>query len=214
MILSAAIDNGYIFLSLIAILTSVVSAVYYLAIIRQIFFDKSDYILNTEFYYYITKLKKLGSINNINYSLNDYSLNDYSLSDSIYPDKNSNDLEYHTINVTHVQLDRENDFNYEKLDLKNEIYTTLNDTTSKDTNIDNDKNKFDLTLNNTNAVGIIYDSSLIRKNKVIFFIKNIVLSSSLSNIISILTLFITLFMLIPRESLSMANILALILFNP
>ena len=46
MILSAAIDNGYIFMSLVAILTSVISAVYYLAIIKQIFFDKPDYELN------------------------------------------------------------------------------------------------------------------------------------------------------------------------
>ena len=48
MILSAAIDNGYIFMSLVAILTSVISAVYYLAIIKQIFFDKPDYELNSE----------------------------------------------------------------------------------------------------------------------------------------------------------------------
>jgi len=48
MILSAAIDNGYIFMSLVAILTSVISAVYYLAIIKQIFFDKNDYSLNDE----------------------------------------------------------------------------------------------------------------------------------------------------------------------
>lgn len=48
MILSAAIDNGYIFMSLVAILTSVISAVYYLAIIKQIFFFKPDYELNNE----------------------------------------------------------------------------------------------------------------------------------------------------------------------
>ncbi len=48
MILSAAIDNGYIFMALIAILTSVISAVYYLAIIKQIFFDRPDYLLNEE----------------------------------------------------------------------------------------------------------------------------------------------------------------------
>jgi len=48
MVLSAALDNGYIFMSLVAILTSVISAVYYLAIIKQIFFDKPDYIVNPE----------------------------------------------------------------------------------------------------------------------------------------------------------------------
>ena len=43
MVLSAAIDSGYVFMSLVAILTSVISAVYYLVIIKQIFFDKPDY---------------------------------------------------------------------------------------------------------------------------------------------------------------------------
>ena len=49
MILSAAIDGGYIFISLVAILTSVISAVYYLAIIKQIFFEKPDYKINPVF---------------------------------------------------------------------------------------------------------------------------------------------------------------------
>jgi NADH-ubiquinone oxidoreductase chain 2 len=35
-------------MSLVAILTSVISAVYYLAIIKQIFFDRPDYRLNEE----------------------------------------------------------------------------------------------------------------------------------------------------------------------
>jgi NADH-ubiquinone oxidoreductase chain 2 len=42
MVLSAALDSGYIFLSLIAILTSVIGAVYYLNIIREIYFSPSD----------------------------------------------------------------------------------------------------------------------------------------------------------------------------
>lgn len=46
MVLSAALDNGYIFLSLIAILTSVIGAVYYLSIVKEIFFFSSDYNLN------------------------------------------------------------------------------------------------------------------------------------------------------------------------
>jgi NADH-ubiquinone oxidoreductase chain 2 len=46
MVLSAALDNGYVFLALVAILTSVISAVYYLNIIKQVFFDKSDYKIN------------------------------------------------------------------------------------------------------------------------------------------------------------------------
>ena len=46
MILSSALDSGYVFMSLVAILTSVISAVYYLVIIKQIFFDDLDYIIN------------------------------------------------------------------------------------------------------------------------------------------------------------------------
>ena len=115
MILSAAIDNGYIFMSLVAILTSVISAVYYLAIIKQIFFDKPDYTLNNE-------------------------------------------------------------------------------------------------LTNLNAEGLITEKNTISK-KVSITINNIVLSSSLSLSISIITLVIALFIFIPEELLSLANILALILFN-
>jgi NADH-ubiquinone oxidoreductase chain 2 len=48
MVLSAALDNGYIFITLVAILTSVISAVYYLNIIKQIFFDKCEYRINPE----------------------------------------------------------------------------------------------------------------------------------------------------------------------
>jgi len=48
MVLSAAVDNGYVFMSLVAILTSVISAVYYLAIVKQIFFYTPDYDFNLE----------------------------------------------------------------------------------------------------------------------------------------------------------------------
>jgi NADH-ubiquinone oxidoreductase chain 2 len=49
MVLSAALDNGYIFISLIAILTSVIGAVYYLNIIKQIFFFSPEYKVNPLF---------------------------------------------------------------------------------------------------------------------------------------------------------------------
>jgi NADH-ubiquinone oxidoreductase chain 2 len=48
MVLSAALDNGYVFLTLVAILTSVISAVYYLNIIKNIFFDVPEYKMNPE----------------------------------------------------------------------------------------------------------------------------------------------------------------------
>jgi NADH-ubiquinone oxidoreductase chain 2 len=46
MVLSAALDNGYIFLSLVGILTSVIGAVYYLNIIKEIFFFSPEYKVN------------------------------------------------------------------------------------------------------------------------------------------------------------------------
>ena len=46
MVLSAALDNGYIFLSLIAIITSVIGAVYYLTIVKEMFFFSSEYKIN------------------------------------------------------------------------------------------------------------------------------------------------------------------------
>ena len=116
MVLSAALDSGYIFLTLVAILTSVISAVYYLNIIKQVFFDKSDYVVNPE-------------------------------------------------------------------------------------------------LENINLQGNITKNNILIK-KLTFKLDSIILSSSLTITISILTLTILLFIFIPNEWLSMANVLALIIFNP
>ena len=117
MVLSAALDSGYTFIVLVAIVTSVISAVYYLTIIKQIFFYKSDYTR--------TLL-----------------------------------LDYITISGS---------------------------------------------ITNTNNV-LIQD--------VTFKIKNLVLSSFLSVTISVLTLLITLFIFMPQQWLSLANILALTFLNP
>jgi NADH-ubiquinone oxidoreductase chain 2 len=62
MVLSAALDSGYIFITLVAILTSVISAVYYLNIIKEVFFDKSDYKINPE----LNNMVLHGNINNVN----------------------------------------------------------------------------------------------------------------------------------------------------
>ena len=48
MVLSAALYKGYIFLSLVAIITSVIGAVYYLNIIKEMFFFLSEYRFNIE----------------------------------------------------------------------------------------------------------------------------------------------------------------------
>jgi NADH-ubiquinone oxidoreductase chain 2 len=46
MVLSAALDKGFIFLSLVAIITSVIGAVYYLNIVKEIYFNSPIYVLN------------------------------------------------------------------------------------------------------------------------------------------------------------------------
>jgi NADH-ubiquinone oxidoreductase chain 2 len=50
MVLSAALDNGYVFMALVAILTSVIGAGYYLNLVKEIFFNKPDYEKNPSFY--------------------------------------------------------------------------------------------------------------------------------------------------------------------
>jgi len=67
MILSSALDNGYVFMALIAILASVVSAYYYLAIVKQIFFHKTDYILNPVLENITLKASILNKTNNSHY---------------------------------------------------------------------------------------------------------------------------------------------------
>ena len=116
MVLSAALDNGYIFLSLVAILTSVVGGVYYLNIIKEIFFYSSEYKINP-------------------------------------------------------------------------------------------------LLQNLNLNGAIYNSKKIKLKSVVFNYKNIVISSSISIVISIITLIIILFIFMNKEWLSMGTILVQILFS-
>lgn len=62
MVLSAALDKGLIFLSLIAILTSVIGGIYYLSIVKEMFFSKPDYKVNT----LLENLKIKGNIVNNN----------------------------------------------------------------------------------------------------------------------------------------------------
>jgi NADH-ubiquinone oxidoreductase chain 2 len=48
MVLSAALQDGFIFLAIIAVFTSVISAVYYLFVIKTMFFDEQIYKPNTK----------------------------------------------------------------------------------------------------------------------------------------------------------------------
>ena len=88
MVLSAALDSGYVFLTLVAILTSVISAVYYLSVIKQIFFDKNEYKLNENmkgsYYAYLEQATSKFTIKPISFDLNNIVLsNAYSLTISI-----------------------------------------------------------------------------------------------------------------------------------
>jgi NADH-ubiquinone oxidoreductase chain 2 len=58
MILSAALDNGYVFMSLVAIITSVIGAAYYLNIVKQVFFYQKNYKINSS----ITEKNLIGYI--------------------------------------------------------------------------------------------------------------------------------------------------------
>ena len=72
MVLSASLDNGYIFMSIVAILTSVIGAVYYLYLVRQIFFEKCTHFLSPIF---TSKKIFVNSIIKIN--IKDISLSSY-----------------------------------------------------------------------------------------------------------------------------------------
>jgi len=163
MVLTAAIDNGYIFMSLVAILTSVISAVYYLVVVKQIFFDKPEENINVE-------------------------LNQLNLSGYIY---NSKDIQ--------KVLTSSNDVNLSSI-LYNES--------------EGIKEKLDKlsTLNVSNIIPNM-NTNEINKNKVNFGLENIVLSSSLTLITSILTLIIIGFMFDPAQIINTSSILSIILFN-
>lgn len=66
MVLSAALDNGYIFISLIAILTSVIGAVYYLNVIKEIFFHTPEYKLLNEYSDFYNNKDTINNISNTN----------------------------------------------------------------------------------------------------------------------------------------------------
>lgn len=162
MVLSAALDGGYIFLALIAILTSVIGGVYYLNIIKQMFFDKSDYK-------YTSVLES------------DLILNTNKFVNSSLTNKDSAIIK--KLAVGNDILNKDNLFNKED-------YVIIKKLTSLD----------------TNKEPVIIEKLGIREN-------DVKISDYLTITISILTLIIILFFLTPKEWLSMANMLSLIIFN-
>jgi NADH-ubiquinone oxidoreductase chain 2 len=72
MILSAAIDKGYIFISLVAITTSVISAAYYLNLVKEIFFFNPLYKERNKLNTYVLNIKEKKIIfNNKNFVMPD-----------------------------------------------------------------------------------------------------------------------------------------------
>ena len=58
MVISAALTNGYVFMVLIGILTSVISGVYYLSVIKNLFFYNPDLKVNSV----LAKINLIGNI--------------------------------------------------------------------------------------------------------------------------------------------------------
>ena len=71
MVLSAALDSGYVFMALVAVITSVIGASYYLNLIKEIFFFKHDYREEVRFSF----VKVKNESNRVwNYQVTDYTL--------------------------------------------------------------------------------------------------------------------------------------------
>jgi NADH-ubiquinone oxidoreductase chain 2 len=66
MVLSAALDSGFIFMSFIAIITSIIGAVYYLIIVKNMFFYSPVHKISTTLSKYILYINKHN--NNITFS--------------------------------------------------------------------------------------------------------------------------------------------------
>jgi len=169
MILSAALDKGYIFMVLIAIITSVISTVYYLAVIKDMYFSKpenllinTEYLLNTEFSYTnIDKEEKVQDQESENITTND---------------------ENKRANVENrAKLENiVNSYNFYR-------YIVL------------EKHNTDIKLEKHNIIDLSPVAREHKETKIPFDSENIVLSSSLTITVSILTLVILLFILRPKE---------------
>jgi NADH-ubiquinone oxidoreductase chain 2 len=98
MVLSAALDKGFIFLSLIAITTSVIGAVYYLNIVKEVFFFNPQYKVNLLFENIKIPFRKLNFYTNL--KLNSISLNKQNLSISSNNIKLSSSITFIISNIT------------------------------------------------------------------------------------------------------------------
>jgi NADH-ubiquinone oxidoreductase chain 2 len=74
MVLSAALDQGLIMLTLVAILTSVIGAIYYLNIIKEMFFFSPEYKFNKYLNSFLFTKERQKSYTKYQYLINSYSI--------------------------------------------------------------------------------------------------------------------------------------------
>jgi NADH-ubiquinone oxidoreductase chain 2 len=74
MVLSAALDQGLIMLSLVAILTSVIGAIYYLNIVKEMFFVNPEYLFNKSLSSFLFITEENKSFTKYQYLVNTYSI--------------------------------------------------------------------------------------------------------------------------------------------
>ena len=74
MVLTAALNEGLIILSIIAILTSVIGAIYYLNIIKEMFFFHPEYKFNKSLYSFLFIKERTVSYTKYQYFINSYSI--------------------------------------------------------------------------------------------------------------------------------------------
>jgi len=179
MILSAALDKGYIFMVFIAIITSVISAVYYLAIIKDMYFSKpenllinTEYLLNTEFSY-----------TNIDKEEKEEKVQDQESENTTTNDENR---------IANYENKRANVENRAKLENIVNSYNFYR-------YIVLEKHNTDIKLEKHNVIDLPPVAKEHKETKIPFDSENIVLSSSLTITVSILTLVILLFILRPNE---------------
>ena len=166
MVLSAALNEGYLFITFIAILTSVISAVYYLVLTKNIFFEESHYIANYNMYSNINNNSNNNNHTHDYLNISDYNINKINANES---------FTYKNINrqINHISTE---------INLINIIINKLNNNN----------------YNNNNNIFYSYD--------------NIKLSSSLTNIISVITIVILIFILLPKEFFNITIILSLLYY--
>lgn len=185
MVLSSALDSGHVFMSFIAILTSVIGACYYLALVKQMFFDDSNYYLNPRI---------MGG---------DLSSWVMGIKDRAYGSAINTAGESYTDKPGTRGINTNDDSSFQHNFALHNIISQWTGSTISDSTI------LGSTMPDSNY-SIKKGTADNRKPRI--NLNTITLSSSLTTSVSILSLVILLFILNPQDWLSLANVLALSLF--